>query len=58
MLELLLQVGVIRGKNAIVFLTADSTDFTDEAAGKPTHEALTGAATWRCPAKPLCRQQH
>ena len=58
MLELLLQVGVMRGKNAIVLLTADSTDFTDEVAGKATHEALTDAATLRCSAKPLCRQQH
>jgi hypothetical protein len=34
-----------------VFLTADSTDFTDKVAGKATHEASTDAATWRCPAK-------
>jgi hypothetical protein len=41
----------IRGENAIVFLTADSTDFADEVAGKATHVALTDAATWRCPVR-------
>jgi hypothetical protein len=34
-------IRVIRGKNAIVFLTADRTDFTDKVAGKATPDALT-----------------
>jgi hypothetical protein len=40
---------LIRAKNAILFLTADSTNFPDKVAGKATHEASTDAATWRCP---------
>jgi hypothetical protein len=30
---------VIRGENAIAFLTTDSTDLTDNIAGQATHEA-------------------
>ena len=45
----------IRGENAIAFLTADSTDFTDIVAGKATHDASTFAATWRCPVRVLQR---
>ena len=32
-------IRAIRGKNAILFLTADCTDFTDKVAGKETPEA-------------------
>jgi hypothetical protein len=39
-------IRVIRGENPIMFLTADSTDFTDKVAGKSTQEA----SILRCPA--------
>ena len=44
----------IRGKDAIVVLTTDSTDFTDKIAGRASMHLCYAGRTWRCPVR-TCR---